>query len=433
MNYSNSDLENNEGDTKSFKEKLKNVISTIIGFLIFVAFVCAIVQWVQNKNAENEFCQQIYSLAREELNSNLKSYNNVEISKYKKANINLQEWDYHDFGRGRLRYARYAVTFHCEYDTVTGHETLDPTLNVYYYTSNQEVSNGIDQSVPDHFYTPDMYAGSEDLLDWGNYTENNATDSQSFMDANPQIYETIQEISTEDNNSLKKNCQRLDLEYNDIIRNEEDMRGKDYFLDVHIFENEDSEGLLQAYYKLLNVVWLFDARKDSSLQILSGDDVIVYVRFIGTVSVEEFTGTSVIPVFAMFDCEIDSTDTEVTNVESNDTTSGEAIVPSDLSGYYMGSFGQSVGDISIYSSMDESYCGNATMYLDSEIENYGGTELKGELLQTDEDTYLLEAEDCDWSVYLITKYSSEYDSIMIEMWINDELVEEYFMMEHYTS
>lgn len=102
MNYSNSDLENNEGDTKSFKEKLKNVISTIIGFLIFVAFVCAIVQWVQNKNAENEFCQQIYSLAREELNSNLKSYNNVEISKYKKANINLQEWDYHDFGRGRL-------------------------------------------------------------------------------------------------------------------------------------------------------------------------------------------------------------------------------------------------------------------------------------------------------------------------------------------
>ena len=204
-------------------------------------------------------------------------------------------------------------------------------------------------------------------------------------------------------------------------------------MDVHIFENEDSEGLLQAYYKLLNVVWLFDARKDSSLQILSGDDVIVYVRFIGTVSVEEFTGTSVIPVFAMFDCEIDSTDTEVTNVESNDTTSGEAIVPSDLSGYYMGSFGQSVGDISIYSSMDESYCGNATMYLDSEIENYGGTELKGELLQTDEDTYLLEAEDCDWSVYLITKYSSEYDSIMIEMWINDELVEEYFMMEHYTS
>lgn len=142
-----------ESPKLSFKEKFERVFF----FVFWGIMICFGIVWLQQKNAEKEFNEQIYQEAVKEVKSHLGNSSNVIIAGYLKDNVNLQGWEYHDFGYGNLRYGRYAVTVPLECDDLNGHYEERPTINVYYYTSNQNVTDGIDTSVQDHLYTPDMF------------------------------------------------------------------------------------------------------------------------------------------------------------------------------------------------------------------------------------------------------------------------------------
>lgn len=91
------------------------------------------------------------------VSSHWKDQDSIKIGEYEKEYVNLQEWDYYDFGYGTLRYGRYEVTVPIEIE-IWGEDYEDTMkVNVYYYTSNQNVSDGIDTSVEDHLYTPNIF------------------------------------------------------------------------------------------------------------------------------------------------------------------------------------------------------------------------------------------------------------------------------------
>lgn len=150
----------NESPKLTFKEKFERVF--------FFVFWCIMIYfgivWLHQKNVEKEFYEHIYQQAVNELLNHWGDPDNIDIADYKKEYVNMQEWDYHDFGYGNLRYGRYEVTVPIEYDDGGRRYEESPTLNVYYYTSNQNVTDGIDTSVKDHLYTPDMFQEKWDQI-----------------------------------------------------------------------------------------------------------------------------------------------------------------------------------------------------------------------------------------------------------------------------
>ena len=135
-------------------KQIANIIFMMIfwGFMLYFLFV-----WIGHKKSEREFYMEIYQLARNEVKNHWENSCNLEFAEYDRDNIRIQEWDLHDFGYGNLRYGRFAVTVPFEFDDVSGHYEQESTINVYYYTSDQQVSEGIDTSVQNHFFVPDMY------------------------------------------------------------------------------------------------------------------------------------------------------------------------------------------------------------------------------------------------------------------------------------
>lgn len=106
--------------------------------------------------------------------------------------------------------------------------------------------------------------------------------------------------------------------------------------------------------------------------------------------------------------------------------------PMTVAGNYGGALGQSAADISIYSSPEDTKIGNATIYLDSEIEDFGGNEYSGELTKLDSNVYSLENSD-NQTILLAMNYDEDNDTISFELWIDNKLVENYYMLEHYES
>lgn len=105
--------------------------------------------------------------------------------------------------------------------------------------------------------------------------------------------------------------------------------------------------------------------------------------------------------------------------------------PMSVAGSYGGALGQSTATVNIYSSPEDTKIGNATIYLDSEIEKYGGNEYSGELTKLGSNVYSLEND--DQTILLAMKYDEDNDMIYFELWIGDVLAENYYMLEHYES
>ena len=134
----------------------QSLFTKVMGTVLFIAIIYLAFLWYQNHSAENKLYSTIYREAVKEVKHHLNA-SNVKVADFDKDNVVLQRWEYHDFGEGNLRYARFAVTVPVEYDSMSGHWEQEPPINVYYYTSDQIVSDGVDPSVHDYIYTPDMF------------------------------------------------------------------------------------------------------------------------------------------------------------------------------------------------------------------------------------------------------------------------------------
>lgn len=111
----------------------------------------------------------MYDSAVEEVEELIADEANLKVADYDEDNVVFQEFEYYDFGYGTLRYARYAVSVPAKWDTMYGQMDERLTINVYYYTSNQNISEGVDTSVPDHIHTEDIFQNFDDLWNLGNF------------------------------------------------------------------------------------------------------------------------------------------------------------------------------------------------------------------------------------------------------------------------
>ena len=102
--------------------------------------------------------------------------------------------------------------------------------------------------------------------------------------------------------------------------------------------------------------------------------------------------------------------------------------PLEIAGYYTGTYGQSTADISIYTSPEDDEVGNIKLYLDSEVPEYGGLSIEGRLIKLDANLYYV----TDSEYYILLGIGNE-DGITMELYINNEYVEFYMMIDHYMS
>lgn len=98
----------------------------------------------------------------------------------------------------------------------------------------------------------------------------------------------------------------------------------------------------------------------------------------------------------------------------------------ELSGTYKGSKEQSELSLSIYSSQEEGEVaiGNAEIYVS------GGIYYSGEIIPIEKDVYMVEV-DTGEEILLATSVSA--DNIVIQLYIDGQSVEEYWMEEHYEA
>lgn len=158
------ETENNSKQSEVKTTTFKDKVGCVFFVLFWIVIIYYGIVWMSQMHAEKKFNQQIYQQAVNEIRSHLGQPDAVEIADYKKEYIVLREWDYHDFGYGNLRYARYEVTVPVSSDENGYHYEEDVAVNVYYYTSNQNVLEGINPMVEDHLFTPDMFQEKWDQM-----------------------------------------------------------------------------------------------------------------------------------------------------------------------------------------------------------------------------------------------------------------------------
>lgn len=151
-------MEENTQNKKEKKSPFINFISQLIGVVIGLAFLYLAFLWFQGKVEERDFYMTMYGYAKEEVAEHCGG-SNLEFAKFKEDYVAFQTYEYHDFGQGKLRYAKYAIKVPVEYDSTFEHYEQTVTIKVYYYTSNQNIIDGIDTSVEDHFIVEDMFTG----------------------------------------------------------------------------------------------------------------------------------------------------------------------------------------------------------------------------------------------------------------------------------
>ena len=108
----------------------------------------------------------------------------------------------------------------------------------------------------------------------------------------------------------------------------------------------------------------------------------------------------------------------------------EVIYALDVAGKYSGVLGNSYAEIHMYTGATGDNIGKATVYIDSEVENYGGIEYSGQLYAYDTNVYMLDCD--DENNYQLCVYEGA-SGIEFEFFINGSYAENYFMMEHFES
>lgn len=104
--------------------------------------------------------------------------------------------------------------------------------------------------------------------------------------------------------------------------------------------------------------------------------------------------------------------------------------PTKVSGNYGGVLGQSYAEVNIYGSPDNEVVGKADIYLDSEIENYGGCEYTGELIKLDTNLYSMVNND-NHLILLAMNYDADSDTTYFEFWFDNENLENYYFFGQY--
>jgi len=146
-------------------EESSPIMRSLYRIVIIIGCIWIGSTWIQKNSLEKEFLSTMYSYAVDEVRGKLTNASNVKIAKFTKKNVVWQTYEYCDFGFGELRYAKYAVKVPTEWDATLGHMEKDITIIVYYYTSDQNVSDGVDESVQNHFYVVDMYNGLYNMFE----------------------------------------------------------------------------------------------------------------------------------------------------------------------------------------------------------------------------------------------------------------------------
>ena len=156
-------------EPKTWKDKLTEHVGTVCAVFIVIGLCIGAKNWIQSHYGQHKLYTAMYDSAVEEVEEIFDGASNLKIGDYDKDYVVFQEYGYYDFGHGRLRYAVYAVSVPTEWDAVTGHMDESTTIKVFYYTSGQNVSDGVDTSVPDHLEREDV---SQELYDMFNGLEN---------------------------------------------------------------------------------------------------------------------------------------------------------------------------------------------------------------------------------------------------------------------
>lgn len=148
-------METDKNEKQNESEK-SGCLQTLMGIVFVLAVIFLGVKWYQKTSSEQNFYKKVYQYAEDSLREDLSGAYNVDMEGYSKDRISEQLYEYHDFGAGNLRYAVFVVNIPVEYDVAAGHMEIAPNIIVYYYTSNQNVSDGVDSTVQDHFYVEGM-------------------------------------------------------------------------------------------------------------------------------------------------------------------------------------------------------------------------------------------------------------------------------------
>ncbi len=156
-------------EPKTWKDKLIEHVGKACAIVLLIGLCIGAKNWIQSHYGQHKLYTAMYDSAVEEVEEIFDGASNLKIGDYDKDYVVFQEYGYYDFGYGRLRYARYAVSVPTEWDTVSGHMDESTTIQVFYYTSDQNVSDGVNTSVPDHIHREDV---SQELYDMFNGLEN---------------------------------------------------------------------------------------------------------------------------------------------------------------------------------------------------------------------------------------------------------------------
>lgn len=248
---------------------------------------------------------------------------------------------------------------------------------------------------------------------------------------------TDNSLATEDGiKEFVMSCDPLIDDYKDILRYEDNYKGKNYFIDIKVAQIMD-DGSLRAYFDNdNNDIIISDKREYDTTKILTDDEIRLYGTYEGAGKVTRaLTSTDEeIPMFTMYAADINGAVTmpgsemvgtdvadsniqdDVTSTNLNSTSSD--IKASDLAGYYVGE--QNNLDINIYSSPDG-----------DEIGNWNYADDSGYIVAIDDGDYLL----CGEYYRLVLSPRKEGDQIIVELWseTGGELWETLTMTEHYES
>lgn len=193
--------------TKGIKDTIKGVITNIVSIACIMLLIYGGIQKYQSYQEEQKLLKKMYSLAVEEIKSHLdESIYNAKFDEFDKKRIAFLGYANKDFGYGELNYACYGVTVPCQWDTVSEHIEGDSTINIYYYTSEGGVLQGVNTSVEEHLYVEDMLQEIYDAYSTGN-TEADINDSEDVETAlRILLYEYLTAYYANDTTTLQKNA-----------------------------------------------------------------------------------------------------------------------------------------------------------------------------------------------------------------------------------
>lgn len=120
------------------------------------------------------------------------------------------------------------------------------------------------------------------------------------------------------------------------------------------------------------------------------------------------------------------------NIESGDELEDDSVSLGslDIAGKYSGVMGNSYAEFNMYTSPNGDDLGHASIYIDSDLEEYGGIEYTGEVYPYEKNVYML---GCDDGKNYLLSFSEGSSGIEFTFSLEDSELETYFMMEHFES